>query len=415
MASIASNAIPNEGNIYDDCLISSCLRKLCKQGEKSPRQELVVCKHVAEIRTELELVNHENVIELSYAYLAAMERSMPGAGFRYLLIYQNGTPVLFAYFQLITLTSLNFRLEKNTGFVKGIVRFFLGLKKINALFLGNALRNEAQSYCFDATAMTSEEALKIVTSAAEKIAVEDKTVAILLTDTPSSLSVGTWLASLGYRRPFADSVMVLDIDESWKDIQGYTTALSRKYKARANKIIAAGSSITVKKLNLQETLTYEQRIYELFRQVADTQPFVLLQDLPGHFTELKKVYEDNFELFGFFDGSELVAFFSAFVSEGDYDIYYVGFDYIVNGKYQLYFNILFSALARAIALNKKQLKLGRTSFDAKASLGARAEATNYLIKIVGIPSVVTNWFANYFKAMEDAQWKLRNPLKQPHL
>jgi hypothetical protein len=56
--------------------------------------------------------------------------------------------------------------------------------------------------------------------------------------------------------------------------------------------------------------------------------------------------------------------------------------------------------------------LGRTSFDAKASLGAKPESTTYFLKTSFMPDAVSNWFVKYFSSMEDNKWKLRNPLKK---
>jgi len=126
---------------------------------------------------------------------------------------------------------------------------------------------------------------------------------------------------------------------------------------------------------------------------------------------IKQLYGDDFEVIGFFRDEELVAFYTAFITQHEYELYYVGFDYQFNNDYQLYFNILFSGLERSIHLKKRQLRLGRTSFDAKASLGAKPIEMVYFYKPDNIPNVVTKWFANYFSSMEDAKWKQRNPLK----
>ena len=149
----------------------------------------------------------------------------------------------------------------------------------------------------------------------------------------------------------------------------------------------------------------------LYKNVVENQPFALTSVGEDHFAKLKALYKDDFEIFGFFADKKLIAFYSAFVTPAAYEIYYVGFDYQLNDQYQLYFNILFSGLERAISLGKGQLKLGRTSFDSKASLGAKPVEISYFIKTMNIPTVAINWFVNYFASMEDGKWKLRNPLK----
>ena len=401
--------LPNT-NTYDDCLIATCLKSLFKKADKA-EPTFTISRYIADVKKELEQVNKADILEMSYPYLAAMEASIPGAGFRYAVIYEQNVPVLFGYFQLFTLSSKNFNLEKNKGFVKGIFRFFLKLKKVSVLISGNALRNDTVGYCFNETIVSHEGAIELMASVAEKIADEECVTAIILKDVPQSKQIRKWLTGLGYKMPWQDNVMTLDIEARWTSLTQYIDALSRKYKTRANKILASGSDISVKELKEEGILQHNKEINRLFKNVADNQSFVLTQLGDDHFSGLKKVYKDNFEVLGFFHKNKLVAFYSAFVTGDAYELYYVGFDYEMNGEYQLYFNMLFSGLERAIVLKKKQLKLGRTSFDAKASLGAKPVEINYFIKTASLPAAVSSWFADYFSTMEDAKWKLRNPLK----
>ena len=397
--------------VYDNCLISSCLRKIFTKTTKKDEPVIIISKHIADVRPALEQLNKRSGAELSYAYLEAMEQSLPATGFRYVVIYRDDIPVLFCYFQLISLTSQNFSFEKEKSFVKSIFGFFLDLKKIKVLLSGNALRIDTASYSYNESAMGMDEATKIVASAAERIADEENASAVILKDIPVSAKLSKWLTSMGYSTPWKDQVMVLDIAPEWQNITDYTAALSRKYRTRANKILAARSEITMQALDAEDIRQHESSIHKLFTNVADSQPFVLTHVGKDHFSKLKEVYDDRFELTGFFHGKKLVAFYSAFVGDESYELYYVGFDYQANISYQLYFNLLFSGFERAIELGKQQLKLGRTSFDAKASLGAMPVDANYFIKTANIPNVASRWFASYFSAMEDSKWKLRHPFK----
>lgn len=399
-------------NIYDNCLVASCLKKLfTKSGLASPKPVLVVRNNIAEVKKELQLLNVGADREMSYEYLHAMELSMPGTEFRYAVIFENNVPVHFSTFQLFTLTSDNFSLEKKKGFVKGILRFFLNLKKAKVLVSGNALRNETAACCFNKAILNPTDTAELIVSVAEKIADEENASAVVLKDVPRTPHIREWLSEIGYTTPWEDSVMVLDIDGNWGNLAGYTAALSRKYKTRANKILAAGNALEVRALQEEEILQLDNDISRLFRNVADKQPFVLVHPAKSHFARLKKIYKDDFEFYGLFRQQKLVAFYSAFIRNDVYEVYYAGFDYDLNTEMQLYFNILLSALQRAISLGKTKLNLGRTSLDAKASLGAKPVEMNYSIKTVNIPNAVINWFVNYFSTLEDAKWKLRNPLK----
>ena len=398
-------------NLYDDCLISSCLKKMFKNRTKS--KELpgyIISSEVAGVRKELEKLNG-GFRELSYDYLLSMEQSIPGTEFRYVVCHKDKMPVLFAYFQLYTLTSKNFNLKNNKTFIKSIVRFFLDLKKVKAVISGNALRNETPCYCYDSSVLNDTEATELIASAAEKIASDERATAVVLRDIPVSAHNDKWLAGKGYHAPFTDSAMTLAIDPEWGTLAGYVSALTRKYKTRANKILALRDKLTIEQLG-QETVAASQRqMNRLYKNVVDHQSFALTSLSEEHFTKLKSLYKNDFEVFGFYLGRKLLAFYTAFVTPEAYEIYYAGFDYEHNDEYQLYFNILFSGLERAILLNKKELKLGRTSFDSKASMGAKPEEIKYFFKTTNVPAAAINWFVNYFAAMEDGKWKLRNPLK----
>ena len=407
-ASATLPAIPN----YDECRITSCLKSLFTNTKSKVDADFIVRNHVADVKKELELINKEDTLELSYAYLSSMERSMPATAFRYVVIRRNNEPVLFAYFQLFTLTSRNFNLEKNRGFVKHILRFFLDLKKISVLISGNATRNDTAGYCFNETILSADEAVEIVAAAGEKIAVDEKASALILKDISASGDSRTWFENAGFETPWKDMVMTMDINSKWTTLADYTAGLSRKYKARAKKILVSGSMLTIKEITGEKVNEYGDEIFRLFKNVTENQSFVLANLEKDHFPMLKKLYKNNFEIVGLFRGKQLIAFFAAFVTTDAYELYHVGFDYQLNNEYQLYFNILFSGLDRAILLKKRQLKLGRTSFDAKASLGAKPVEMDYFYKTGNIPGVVSNWFANYFSSMEDAKWKLRNPLRE---
>jgi hypothetical protein len=398
---------------YDNCLISACLKQLFRSASKAETENgYIISRHVSKVKTELELLNKDGLIELSYDYLHAMEQSLPDSAFYYVVVTKKSTPVLFTFFQLHTLTSHNFSLEKKQGFVKGILRFFLDLKKVKVLVAGNALRTETNCCCFDDKVIGRNEAAEIISSIAEKIAADENVTAVILKDIPLAGQAAKWLGGLGYQAPMPDTVMVMDVDPEWSSLNDYLSALSRKYKTRANKALASLDALAVQQLPEHSLIQYQAQMYRLFKNVTGNQQFVLAMPAKDHFARLKKACRDNFEVTGFFLGQKLVAFYSAFISPDAYELYYVGFDYELNSQYQLYFNILFSGLERAILLRKSQLKLGRTSFDAKASLGARPADVTYFAKTAHIPKLASKWFVNYFTTLEDGKWKLRNPLKQ---
>lgn len=399
---------------FNDCLISSLLKQHFSpaQSAKDPFQ-IQISKKIAEVKDALDQLNTNQVPELSYGCLALLETTLRNASMRYVVISKNGKPVLFAYYQIFTLTASNFNLENNSAFVKHILKAFVNLKKAKAVMLGNVLRNETTSHCYDHSVFTVDEATEAIAGIAEKIAADECATAIVLKELPPiTAQAQQLLADNGYTTPFEDRVMDMDIDPTWHTLADYINALSKKYKTRAKKALAAIAPLEIKTLTENEVLQYEQDIDRLFSATVHQQPFTLTQPQQGYFTELKRMYKDDFEVIGFMLEGKLIAFYTAFSGPDYYHIYYVGFDYALNNTYQLYFNILFLGLERAILSGKKVLQLGRTSFDAKASLGAKARPLSYFIKMEYIPDFMVKWFVKYFSAMENSKWKQRNPLKE---
>ena len=399
---------------FNDCLISSLLKRhfSSTQSAKDPFQ-IQISKNIADVKTALDILNTDHVPELSYPCLALLEKTLTNATIRYVVISKNGKPVLFAYYQIFTLTAANFNLENNSAFVKHILKAFVNLKKAKAVMLGNVLRNETTSHCYDHSVFTVDEATEAIAGIAEKIAADECATAIVLKELPPITAQAQQLLSEnGYSTPFEDQVMDMEVDPNWHTLSDYVNDLSKKYKTRAKKALAAIAPLEIKALTTVEVAAYEQDIDRLFSATVHQQPFTLTQPQPGYFTELKRMYGDSFEVIGFMKDGKLIAFYTAFTGVDYYHIYYVGFDYELNNTYQLYFNILFSGLERAILSGKKVLQLGRTSFDAKASLGAKARKLSYFIKMEYIPDFVVKWFVKYFSAMENSKWKQRNPLKE---
>ena len=411
MARVGTIAL-GRGVGYDGCLVANYIKKLLSCPPKAePVKDYTITSNLEDIKTEIIALNKDGKLDMSYAYLKIMEQTLPKTGFRYTILYKDNNPVLFGYFQLFTLTSHNFSLQKNTGFAKGILKFFLDWKKIKVLVSGNVLRNNTNCCCFNPHELDNLGATELLASVGEKIAADEGATAFILKDLQNTKEIADWLGANGYYTPWQDNVMNLEIDPKWGSLNGYIASLTRKYKTRANKIKAAGSVLETKILTEIEVETFAPKISVLFANVLDSQEFLLTRPIGAHLGLLKSVYKDNFEVVGLFLEGEMVAFYTAFVCNEAYEIYYVGFGYEQNTTYQFYFNILFSGLERCILLQKKQLQLGRTSFDAKASLGAKPQVMPYFVKTPNVPNVACMWFANYFSSLEDGKWKLRNPLK----
>lgn len=210
-----------------------------------------------------------------------------------------------------------------------------------------------------------------------------------------------------------DRTMSMAILPEWNSLADYEINLSKKYKKRFQKIKASFGGLEYRELDINEIKSYSSKIYELHLQLLKKQPFVFAQINEQYFENLKATLGERFQVVSYFLEEKLIAFASYFVLEAELEVNYIGINYDYNESHSLYFNILFDSLEKAIILKKAKLELGRTSFIAKASLGAEAVLkNNYLF----FKKHTFKWFVKLlFSKLAKAQipdWEQRKPYKK---
>jgi hypothetical protein len=219
------------------------------------------------------------------------------------------------------------------------------------------------------------------------------------------------LQSLGYETPIQDFTMEIDLAENWKSFADYQITLKKKYNKRAKDIRANGADLTYKNLDIVELKQYSAKMHGLYLSVIKSQKFIAGTAQLNYFVVLKEIYGDQFFAEGIFLNNEMVGFISYFIFEKYLDIHYIGIDYDFNEKHDIYFNILFRTIE--IGINNKLLAInyGRTSLDAKASLGAIPKNKITYIKTFGLTKIIKNLLIKKAKSFESNTWKTRKPFK----
>lgn len=107
----------------------------------------------------------------------------------------------------------------------------------------------------------------------------------------------------------------------------------------------------------------------------------------------------------------MLAFTTAVMENGSYEVYYIGYAEDNNRQYGIYPNILLHGVERAIQLNKT-LKLGRTALEAKAIIGCKPVYLNNYIKLKSKPlQLGLKYMLKTFVAERGNEWKKRSPFK----
>lgn len=325
----------------------------------------------------------------------------------YLIVSKNHHPIGVIYYQMLHFNSSYIDLGVLDKWYYNLLQFFIRRIKTDLLICGNLFRIDFKGF----DGLTGDEVTQITTQIIEENLFGKKICGSLLKDLEEHISLKTQ-SKFGFKAMHSDVTMEMQIRPTWQNIEDYHTDLTRKYRKRAQNIRKSLSAITIKTLSLNEIQNQTERIYQLYNEIVKKQ-IVRLGVLNGsYFVEMKQLFGDKFEVFGFYEGDAMVAFSSHIYYEGRMEIYYIGFSYPKNDKYQLYFNILFHGLQTAIEKKLIKIELGRTAKEAKASMGAEpAENINYYcINNPFLKTLFNKIRKNFAKKMGE-NWANRQPLK----
>lgn len=335
--------------------------------------------------------------------------SLPDISFLYVQVFIKGKSVLASGFQLLNLKAKHF----NSGMVRRLPytgwQLFTGLLHPKLLVGGHLFRHDVASvYCPEQ--VSGYEAYSYYKEAIDEAMSISCASAVVIKDMPEQLATYFRNFDPEYIMLRNDISMEMDIPAEWTGIQDYEKALKHKYAQRYRKISQSLQGFETRELNLQEVEQHKQELYDLYRQVTDHQQ-VRIGFISPEFLPVLKKHDDRLKIWGGYHDGKMVGFFSAWVHEDAFDMFYIGFDYEKNKELNLYFNILFFAIEEAIQFKKPKLILGRTALDAKARLGCLPK---YLSTFVYIKNrFVRQRIMQVQKNTTDREgaWESRHPFK----
>jgi len=346
---------------------------------------------------------------LTGSYLKVLEQSNPSdLQFRYLMISNShGETCGIIYFQLLKFSGKNIHLKKSP-FLSILVNLALGICPFKLLICGNVFAVNFKPYCFHEEKISETDITKIV----EEYTKLEKSDAILLKDFGVNFS-NNLLYSMGYQNYTADLTMCMDVKHEWNSIDDYKHALTKKYRRRFEKITASASTLKREELTISTIVKYKETLFKLFKHVSAKQTMSMGLINKNYFEEFKAAFPERFKVVGYFEGEELIAF-CTYIDRNDLlEVHYIGMDYSMNEKYNLYFNILFDSLKLAISERKSQLELGRTAREAKANLGSKAVYFNDYMKLNSSLAIkAADWLSQNFQKSMGEEWQKRNPFRK---
>jgi len=352
--------------------------------EQVPSLQTHIYTTFHQIPTEWDDLLREEDLLLSRDYLRASEESLHHIRHYYVGFYKGDKICGVACFQRFKIKSgvrlKNEHLLSNNPWlylkekVSNFIKRKLNRLSIEMLMNGNAFATGQNAHYFSPDLdrrLLQESLLKAINEIEEIEKKAGKAINVVML---KDFAENSFLENEPIRREFQElpsqPMLVLNIRENWKSYHDYIADFSSKYRLRAKNLRKKLAPVTVQYLDLEECKIYEQKLFDLYYQVAMNAEFNMAFLRPGYFYKMKVDMPHRFFLKGYFLEDKLVGFISWFLAGGRLDAHFLGYEEKANHSYRLYPNMLYELATEAIENGVREMNLGRTASEIKTTIGA---------------------------------------------
>jgi hypothetical protein len=234
---------------------------------------------------------------------------------------------------------------------------------------------------------------------------------IMIKDLRADDEAAGTLARFSYGPVETDPNMVVEISPSWKTFDDYLASLHSKYRKNALKVGKDLESAGCRLEPLTDLSKHSARLHELYLEVHDAAAVRPVTISPNYLLGLAETYGADFRCTVARRGDEILGFVTTLKDGDDAVGYYIGFDRSKKQELPLYFGLLQSTIADAIALGCRRLSLGRTALEPKAKLGALPVRTRIWVRHSAAP--LNLLVGGLLGAVPHGEAPDRNPFKGP--
>jgi len=361
-----------------------------------------------------ELIAEDNYVMRSN-YLRAMEESKSEKiESRFVTIEKNDRLLGFLYLQIVTIhkTGLNENVTsgKNSKWREEIARYLKkGLNKIKTkvLVVGSILVSGMYGIQL-AKGVSREEFIDAMHAVVTDLRKELNTGFVFVKDfEPIWNDSGKQLEKFGYQRVISQPSMEIEI--LWNTWDEYLADLLSKYRVRAKKIIKTSKSLELREFSLEDMITHEETIFNLYKDLISRSEFTMGTSGPKFFTKMKEKIGDDYLCYGYFLDGKLLGFLTGFLTSYMLESHFIGFDHSKIRSHSFYQRILQDFLRLAIDHKVPRLTYGRTAMEIKSTLGA--EPKNMDSFMWANNKVVHALLPSMFDRLRGDDWVQRRPLK----
>ena len=194
------------------------------------------------------------------------------------------------------------------------------------------------------------------------------------------------LVEFGYRRIPTQPMHFLK--PAFPDFAHYCAALSSNYRKSVNrstrKLKPAGAEVKVFTDSDEILRVYTPEVHALYYQMV-SKAEVNIELLPiEFFRQLTSRLKGHVELVTIIKEARIIAIGWCLNVGSAFHLMYAGLDYQLNRELDLYFNLMYAALDRALRSGAAKIHVGQTASAFKARLGCHAESLYGYIKGRGL-------------------------------
>lgn len=198
------------------------------------------------------------------------------------------------------------------------------------------------------------------------------------------------LSALGYRR--ADSLPMNGFESRFESFDGFRRALRSHYRYKLNRSRRKFACVGLETLypHGDEILDlYTDRVHALYEAVVDRAAYKL-EVLPRtFFCELVRQLPEHVRFMAVRLHGRIIGFSWGLLTPGHYQNMFIGLDYSLNSRFDLYFNVMARNVDFAMRQGVDDVLLGQTADDFKSRLGCDqrdlyiyAAPTNRIVALV---------------------------------
>lgn len=205
--------------------------------------------------------------------------------------------------------------------------------------------------------------------------------------------------------------MIFRIRDTWISPENYVADFNKKYKRRYKTARKKSHDITRKELHLDGIEHFSTKIYKLYENVSDNAGVNSFKLHKNHFYQLKKELQDDFNVYGYFLGEELIGFYSLIKNFDKLETYFLGYNQELQHQYQMYLNMLFDMASFGIEHQYSEVVFARTAMEIKSSIGAQPFNMYIYLKHTNnfIANTILKLVVKYANPVRD--WDERHPFE----